>query len=70
MPDIPRRLGYEAECLTCETTIEADERAYIERGVGAWHEDCYTPRNLRLYQRERDRGRRASRKPDSAQFDG
>jgi hypothetical protein len=53
---IPRRLGYAALCLRCDTPIEPDERAYVERGVGAWHEDCDEPPNLRLYQRERDRG--------------
>lgn len=59
----PRRLGYETECLTCEERIHADERAYVERGVGAWHEDCYEPKNLNLYRRERDRGEKRTRKP-------
>ena len=60
---IPRRLGYDTLCLTCEEPIAHDERAYAERGVGAWHEDCYEPQNLKLYRRERDtrlRGRRVS----------
>ena len=61
---IPRRLGYDTECLTCETPILADERAYAERGVGAWHEDCDAPLNLKLYRRERDRGRRRLAQPD------
>lgn len=54
----PRRLGYDTLCLTCEEPIAHDERAYVERGVGAWHEDCYPPRNLKLYRRERDAHRR------------
>lgn len=58
MTRIPRRLGYGATCLRCDTLIEPDERAYVERGVGAWHEDCDEPTNLSLYQRERDRGPR------------
>lgn len=57
----PRYLSWEALCLTCEEPITEDERAYVERGVGAWHEDCDAPRNLNLYRRERDRrGRRPS----------
>lgn len=59
---VSRRLGYETECLTCEDVIHPDERAFVERGVGAWHEDCDPPRNLRLYLRERDaRPRRKAR---------
>lgn len=50
-----RRLGYVATCLTCEEIISADERAHREHGVGAWHEDCDPPRNIHIYQRERDR---------------
>lgn len=55
----PRRLSHATLCLTCEEPIEADERAYVEHGVGAWHEDCDPPRNLKAYQRERDARRRA-----------
>lgn len=50
-----RKLGYDTECLTCETPIAADDLAYREHGVGAWHADCDAPRNLSIYQRERDR---------------
>lgn len=56
-----RRLGYTAECLTCETRIEADEPAHREHRVGAWHADCDPPRNLPLYRRERDRPKRRVR---------
>lgn len=55
---IPRRLGYATTCLRCDEMIEPDERAYVERGVGAWHEDCDEPLNLPLYRRERERGPR------------
>lgn len=65
----PRRLGYATECLTCEDRIEPDERAYVERGVGAWHEDCYEPRNLRLYRRERDRKAQRARRRRAASPD-
>ena len=41
--------------------IEADERAFAERGIGAWHEDCDPPLNLKLYRRERDRDQRRQR---------
>ena len=67
-----RRLGHDTLCLSCEDMIHADERAYVEHGVGAWHEDCDPPRNLRLYQRERD-AKRKSRAPrimfDDIDFD-
>ena len=53
---IPRRLGYPTLCLSCDGDIAPDERAYVERGIGAWHEDCDSPLNLPIYQRERDRG--------------
>lgn len=59
-----RRLGHRAACLTCETIIEPDEFAFREPRVGAWHADCDPPRNLRLYQRERDRGPRRQRRRD------
>ncbi len=63
--DGTRRLGYDAVCLTCEAVIDADERAFAEHGVGAWHADCDPPRNLSLYRRERDRGhRQRSRRRD------
>lgn len=55
---IPRRLGYAALCLRCDTAIHPDERAFVERDVGAWHEDCDEPTNIDLYRRERDRGPR------------
>lgn len=42
-------------CLSCEDVITEDELAYAEPKIGAWHADCPTPRNLRLYIRERDR---------------
>lgn len=64
-----RRLGYAAECLTCETPIEPDERAFLEHGVGAWHEDCDPPRNLHLYRRERDRGPQRRVAPRPTDFD-
>ena len=50
-----RRLGYDTRCLTCEELIAHDERAFHERGVGAWHEDCPPPLNLPLYRKERDK---------------
>ncbi len=62
--DGARRLGYATICLSCEEPIAADERAHREHGVGAWHADCDAPRNLRLYQRERDRGPRRQRQRD------
>lgn len=52
-----RRLGYNTDCLTCELPIERTERAVIEQGIGAWHEDCGAPLNLPIYRRERDRGK-------------
>lgn len=64
--DLARRLGYTAVCLTCESPIAADERAYREHGVGAWHADCDAPRNLKLYRRERDRA--PKRPPRSRDF--
>lgn len=42
-------------CLSCEDFITEDELAYTEPKIGAWHEDCPTPRNLHVYIRERDR---------------
>lgn len=68
---IARRLGYATTCLTCEERIESDERAFAERGIGAWHEDCYEPLNLDLYRRERDRGlfRRQRRKHTALDLD-
>lgn len=58
-----RKLGYDTECLTCETPIGADDLAYREHGVGAWHADCDAPRNLSVYQRERDRDLKRKRRP-------
>ena len=67
-----RRLGSATPCLSCDRPIEADERAYIEHGIGAWHEDCDPPLNLRLYRRERD-ARHPTRPPrvalDDLDFD-
>lgn len=60
-----RRLGYATTCLTCEESISADERAYREHGVGAWHADCDAPRNLSLYRRERDRAPKRQRQQDT-----
>ncbi len=62
--DGSRRLGYDALCLTCELPIERSERAHVEHGVGAWHSDCDPPRNLRLYQRERDRDAKRPKRRD------
>jgi hypothetical protein len=64
----PRRLNYDARCLSCDDPIERTDRAFVERGVGAWHEYCDPPRNLRLYQRERD-ARVAHRPPRFDPFD-
>lgn len=51
-------------CLTCEDDIGVGEAVCFEHGVGAWHTDCPPPRNLRLYQRERDRGPRRQKRHD------
>ena len=64
-----RRLDSATTCLSCDGPIEADERAYVEHGVGAWHEDCDPPLNLRLYRRERDAQRQHPRTPDLRDFD-
>lgn len=56
-----RRLSHDTLCLTCEDDIAEGELAHTEPRVGSWHLDCAPPRNLHLYQRERDRGRRRSR---------
>lgn len=50
----PRYVSWRPLCLTCEEPITEDDKAYVEPGVGAWHEDCDPPRNLALYKRERD----------------
>jgi hypothetical protein len=64
-----RRLSSDTLCLTCEDDIREGERAHVEPRVGAWHLDCSTPLNLRIYQRERDRATRRHRRYDSAQYD-
>ena len=56
-----RRLSSDTLCLTCEDDIRAGESAHVEHRVGSWHLDCPTPRNLHIYQRERDRGQRRKR---------
>lgn len=67
---IARRLGYDTTCLTCEEPLYADERAYRERGVGAWHADCDPPLNLGIYRRERDRDlKRQPRTPSHSDVD-
>ena len=61
-----RRLSHDTLCLTCDDDIRGGERAYSEHRVGSWHLDCPTPRNLSLYQRERDRDlARRERQPDT-----
>lgn len=64
-----RRLSHDTLCLTCEDDIREGELAHTEPRVGSWHLDCPTPRNLHIYQRERDRASRRHKRYDSIGLD-